>query len=201
MNVEGVVVSSDDQDILDMSRGFTNCIAIARPAELAADNVTDQPVLLHSLKTLEKLQNSTFDRVVMLQPTAPGRSLDEISLALERHSSLPSPEKSSIWSVVKVPAHFHSSKQIVETSNGFTISRPLSLPPRRQDLSQTFVRSGDFYIIGCAALEDPYLAGDHLEILETRSPAINIDDIDDFHLAETLLAPKGKLLIRKEMVE
>lgn len=201
MNVEGVVVTSDDQEILDLSRGIRNCIAITRPSELADDNMTDQPVLMHSLQTLEKLQNTTFDRVVMLQPTAPGRSLDEIRLALERHSSLPSPERSSIWSVAKVPAHFHASKQIVETSNGFTISRPSSLPPRRQDLNQTFIRSGDFYIIGRSALEDPYLAGDHLEILETRGPAINIDHIEDFHLAETLLAPKGQLLTRKEMVE
>lgn len=200
MNVESVVVTSDDHEILDLARGFRNCIAITRPSELSGDKVTDQPVLMHSLQTLEQLQNTTFDRVVMLQPTAPGRSLDEMSLALERHASLPSPSGACIWSVAKVPAHFHASKQVIETNNGYSISRPSSLPPRRQDLSQAFVRSGDFYIIGRAALEDPYLAGEHLEIFETRGPAINIDHIEDFHLAERLLTPKGQLLTRKEMV-
>ena len=198
--VESIILSSDDREILDLARGLKKCIALTRPKELAADDVTDQPVLRHSLLAIEELQTTTFDRVVMLQPTAPGRSLNEVSLALELHAAMPRPERSSIWSAVKVPAHFHAGKQIFEASNSYSISRLTPLPPRRQDLNQAYVRSGDFYVIGRAALEDPYLAGDHLEIFETRGPAINIDAIEDFHLAETLLVPKGQMLIRKEMV-
>jgi CMP-N,N'-diacetyllegionaminic acid synthase len=198
LDIEGFALSSDDPEILSFASEFDSCTPITRPAELSADDVPDQPVLMHSLQVAENKTRIRFDRVILLQPTAPARSLEQITSALEIHSSLPQPERSSLWSVTRVPAHFNAAKQISLSSKGFVVPRPSRFPPRRQDLKATYIRSGEFYILGRLALEDPYLMGDYLEIFETPEPAINIDTLGDFQLAETLLKPKGSRLVRME---
>jgi CMP-N-acetylneuraminic acid synthetase len=133
----------------------------------------------------------------MLQPTSPGRDLEEFKEAMLRHSNTLNPLTSSIWSVVPVPHQFHAHKQIVALPNLY-LNRENVKPPRRQNLPPSYVRNGDFYILGRHVLDDPYLAGKQLDVFQSKYPAINIDTAEDFRNAERLLTAEGLSLAKRE---
>jgi len=194
-------LSSDDEEILDFGKNFASCLALRRPEVYSSDTATDQDVLIHAVKEVKGVSGVEFDRVVMLQPTAPARDPALLRAALELHSRLPNPDASSVWSVSKVPEKHHWMKQIHKVNDTYSIRTESRQPPRRQDLTQAFIRSGDFYVIGREALEDPFLAGDRLEVMESAEPPINIDSVEDFFAAERLLSVSGSKLVRSVGVE
>ena len=191
------VLSSDDDEILDLAGQFESCLPLRRPSELATDKSDDQGVLSHALAETELALGQPFDRVVMLQPTSPGRRIDEVKAALRAHASMKVPLNSSVWAAHRVPDKYHHLKQIAVAGEMTSISRPTKLPPRRQDLSPSFVRAGDFYVIGRDALADPYLMGNEMAIMEISGGLVNIDTLDDFMAAEMTLHPRGGLLERR----
>ena len=188
------VLSSDDTEILRLASQFDSCLPIMRPAKLATDIAEDRGVLLHALGVAEAELRQTFSRVVMLQPTSPGRRIADLKMGLQTHDSMKAPLNSSVWSAFRVPDKYHLWKQLSLQGEAFTISKPTKLPPRRQDLSPSYIRSGDFYIIGRDALADPYLMGGELRIIEMLGDLVNIDTLEDFMNAQAVLSPRGGLL-------
>jgi CMP-N-acetylneuraminic acid synthetase len=58
------------------------CIMIERPAHLCEDTTTHHPVILHGLVEAEKRTHEEYDYVMLLQPTNPGRTMDEVERAV-----------------------------------------------------------------------------------------------------------------------
>ncbi|MDA8796541.1 acylneuraminate cytidylyltransferase family protein [Aquiluna sp.] len=194
------VLSSDDEEILALGREFSGCLSVRRPKHLATDTAGDQGVILHSVDAAEYEYGREFDRVLFLQPTAPGREIEVVKSALRIHGSLPKPINSSMWSVQMSPLKFHPQKQISSLGGRYFVNRDGDTPPRRQDLHPTYIRTGDFYILGREAISDPFLVGSELHIFELQNETINIDTLEDFERAERLLDISGNLLTRKDIV-
>lgn len=192
------VLSTDDQDILGIGHEFHSCLSLVRPLDLASDKAGDQGYLLHALGEAEGIQGKRYDRVLLLQPTAPARRIEDVRQALRLHASMPKAIASAVWSVQSVPSKFHHRKQIVFHDGNYVVERFTPYPPRRQDLSDSYVRSGDFYIIGRDALQDAYLIGDKLEVFSVNGPSINIDTQQDFLRAERELIVKDNRLIGRD---
>src|SRR5690606_12710322 len=108
--LESVFVSTDDEEIAQVAETL-NCGVIQRPADLAADHTPTLPVIVHALETLQA-RALVYDYVVLLQPTAPFRSGDDIDncLRLLRETGA-----DSVISVVCVPGHFHPNWQFTVT--------------------------------------------------------------------------------------
>lgn len=70
-HVDGIVVSSEDNDILTYADEFREVVPLRRPAELATDTATTDSVLLHVLEEVDP--HRMYDAVVTLQPTSPVR--------------------------------------------------------------------------------------------------------------------------------
>lgn len=75
--IDKVVVSSDDDEILEISRKF-GAETIKRPDELASDTATTFDAIKHTIDNLEK-----YDYIVLLQPTSPLRDQKHIDEAIE----------------------------------------------------------------------------------------------------------------------
>ncbi len=71
--LDGLVVSSEDDDILEVARDY-GCETIRRPAEMATDSASSYPALLHALDCCEM----PVDYVCLLQPTSPYRTIDDV---------------------------------------------------------------------------------------------------------------------------
>ena len=75
--ISKVVVSSDDEEILNISSNFGADI-IKRPYELANDTATTFDTVKHTIDNFEN-----YDYIVLLQPTSPLRNENQIDEAIE----------------------------------------------------------------------------------------------------------------------
>jgi N-acylneuraminate cytidylyltransferase len=73
LRVSRVVVSTDDEEIAEVSRAAGAEVPFLRPVELAGDLVPDLPVFEHALDWLERHDGFVPEIVVHLRPTSPVR--------------------------------------------------------------------------------------------------------------------------------
>ncbi|MBI1920073.1 MAG: acylneuraminate cytidylyltransferase [Geobacter sp.] len=184
-SVSKTIVSTDDLEIADVSRSF-GAEVIMRPEELALDATPTEPVLRHVLETIAQEPGFVPEHVVLLQPTSPLRTADDIDAAYELFLS---EGRDSLLSVC--PYHGFI------WSEGGKTARPLNYDyrnrPRRQDMSQ-FLENGSIYIFG----RDRFIAENNrlcgtisLYVMpEERSP--EIDTLFDLELVEQLFRARKK---------
>ncbi len=77
-----IVVSTDDEEIADISRQYGAEVPFLRPSELAGDTVPIVPVLQHSVQFVEQNDNIQLDWVCLLQPTEPFRTVEDLQETL-----------------------------------------------------------------------------------------------------------------------
>ena len=85
-----IVVSSDSNEILQLSEEWGVDHLIERPEELATDYAAKLPVIQHCFLTAETLSGMTFDIAVDLDATSPLRNQDDLKGVvdlLESHDS------------------------------------------------------------------------------------------------------------------
>lgn len=68
--INDIVVTSDDEDILDYASNFDVYLR-KRPPELAKDDITLDPVVYDAVNYMEHILMKKYDMVVTLQPTSP----------------------------------------------------------------------------------------------------------------------------------
>lgn len=81
--INKVVLSSDDQEIINVGKKYGAEVPFVRPAELAEDHVLDLPVFEHALNFLKDKEGYEADIVVHLRPTTPYRKANWIDKAVE----------------------------------------------------------------------------------------------------------------------
>lgn len=175
-----LVVSSDDGEILVVARTYGAEI-IMRPLELATDDALTIDVVHHALQ----VSDTNFDAVMLLQPTCPLRTADDIDYAVARFRNS---DFDSLISVTDVGAiHPFRMKRIVYDGQvvnyidqGFEDMRP------RQQLPLVYIRCGSIYVTAIELVtRSRTLVGGKVGYVITPSDrAINIDTLDDFERAE-----------------
>ncbi|MFT6814291.1 MAG: CMP-N,N'-diacetyllegionaminic acid synthase [Sphingobacteriales bacterium] len=133
------IVSSENEEILTLARGFKEVIPLQRPQKLAEDHVLDLPVFEHALEYLKLNENYVPDIIVHLRPTAPFRRVEWIDEAIEK--LIETPEAESIRSVSEPEKHPYRIFDIDE--NGYLNSimkhkHEQSFVLRRQDLPKMY---------------------------------------------------------------
>lgn len=86
--IDRVIVSTDDDEIAEISRRFGAEVPFIRPREHAGDDTPDLPVFLHALSWLDENQGYRPEIVVQLRPTSPFRRvvhIDEAVYQLVQH--------------------------------------------------------------------------------------------------------------------
>lgn len=77
-----VIVTSDEEEIQNIARHFGACV-VKRPAELAGDSVTLDPVICHAVMTMEEASQCRYDIVITMQPTSPLLSSETLDAAIK----------------------------------------------------------------------------------------------------------------------
>jgi N-acylneuraminate cytidylyltransferase len=80
--VTRVIVSTDNDEIAEISRNFGAEVPFIRPAEYAQDDTPDLPVFQHALGWLADNEDYHPDIVVQLRPTSPFRRVWHIDQAV-----------------------------------------------------------------------------------------------------------------------
>ena len=86
--LDRTVVSTDDQQIAEIARQHGAETPFLRPPQLATDDISVYPALAHAVQWLEEHEDYHPDYVMLLQPTSPLRTVEDIDnsimIALEK---------------------------------------------------------------------------------------------------------------------
>lgn len=186
VEIDRAVVSTDDDEIARVAEAAGLDAPFRRPAALSGDRVGDVPVLLHALSACEREEGRRYDVVVMLQPTSPLRTPEQVQAALRL---LADEDRDSVWTVSEVPLSYHPKKQLVleEGRLGFAHEEGHRVVAR-QELEPTYVRNGVAYVLTRACLVDEErLLGRNAGVLVLEGTPLSIDSEEDLRHADALL--------------
>jgi len=181
-----VIVSSDDEEIIEVAKRYGADVPFVRPKELADDLSLATDVIRHAVIETEKQEGKKYDYVMMLQPTTPLRTTEDIDKALGK---LIETGADSVISVVKVGAmHPARMKKIINDRLVDYAEEEVENMPKEL-LPPVYIRNGAIYAVKRDVLVNmrsfkgrvcrPYV------MPEERS--INIDSRMDFLLAEAVM--------------
>ena len=181
------VVSSDDEEILDISEKYGAEI-INRPGYLASDIATSESVVKHAIDYLESI-GEVFDIVVLLQPTSPLRSYKDIDSAFEIMFA------SKATAVVSV-CEFDNKilKAFIKNTNGFLQGISNNKYPfmRRQDLPPVYMANGAIYIINIDLFLEKKLlmTSNTSDYIMPSDRSADIDTMDDMKVITSYMGQK-----------
>lgn len=183
-----VVLSTDDEEIAEVGRSCGLEIPFLRPAELAEDTTPTLPVVQHAMRFLEA-QGEQFDAVCLLQPTNPLRQTSDIDGCIDL---LESAEADTVFTVLAVPAEHNPHWVYFKAADGsLQLSTGETTPiPRRQSLPLAFHREGSVYVTrrDVVMIENSLYGARVIGFEIERSRSVNIDNLDDWAKAESLLS-------------
>lgn len=189
--IDHVYVSTDSEEIADIARSYGALIPFMRPKELAKDTTSTADVLIHFLKEIEGL-GKKYDHILVLEPTSPLRETQDIDQAYER--LLANPEARSIVGVGVVESQ-HPSFCISLTNEGFLRSKNDFAILRRQEIEPLYYYEGSVYLSDINTFKEKknFYHNQTLGHVFPKWKALEIDDLIDFIMAETLLKNKKNL--------
>jgi CMP-N,N'-diacetyllegionaminic acid synthase len=170
--IDEVIISTDDEEISNISQRYGGKVPELRPLELSTDTATTKSVLIY---TLNKFRGDA-DIVVVLQPTSPLRNSrhidDAMELLLNKNAfsvvSVTECEHSPLWTNT-LPDN-GSMKDFIKVSNEI----------RSQDLQTYFRLNGAIYIYNIDMLLESKSLAYTEKTYAYKMPAENSIDIDNF---------------------
>ncbi len=180
-------VSTDDEEIAEIARAAGAPVPFMRPAHLASDQAKSLPVMQHALEHMEKEHGRTYEFLVLLEPTSPLRTVDDIDGAVAR---LADSDADSCVGVSRLASHHPVFIKKIDGQRLVPFSIPEPEGTRRQDVKPpAYARNGAIYVFRTdTTTRRDRLYGDTIlpwEMPDERSA--NIDREVDFLLAEALL--------------
>jgi CMP-N,N'-diacetyllegionaminic acid synthase len=142
--VDRAVLSTDDPEIAALGRAEGADVPFERPADLARDTVKMAPVLRHAVLEMEAQGGARYDWVLLLQPTSPFRTLDDVRAAVELAAT------GGCDSVISVVQVFDVHPVLMKKIEGDALL-PFCVPEpegtRRQDYAPAaYMRNGAIYL-------------------------------------------------------
>ncbi len=182
-----LIVSTDSQEIAEVSRAWGAEVPFLRPPELARDDSPHIAAVLHALQWLEAQEGRRPARVLLLQPTAPLRSAEDIRGAVslaDRHAA------AAVVSVCEARQHPFLTKRILEdgTLADFVAAGGISYL-RRQALPPAYALNGAIYLNRAESLlrDRTFVPDGSYAYVMPPERSLDVDTPWDFHLVELLL--------------
>lgn len=179
-----ICVTTDDADIISTVEAMNLKVPFVRPAELATDHSGTYEVLIHALDFYES-QGIHYDTMVLLQPTSPLRTANDVRSCLQLYT----PEIDMVVSVMQAATNpYYNAFETDE--NGFLhISKGDGKYTRRQDAPKVWEYNGAVYVINTASLRKMKLGEfTRRKMYEmSRERSIDLDTPTDWLIAETLI--------------
>lgn len=179
-----IILSTDDQEIADTARRLGLDVPYMRPARLATDTAGSREVIIDAMQYADR-SGIDYDCIVLLQPTSPLRTVDDVTRCLQRYSH-------DIDMVVTVKeAASNPYYNCFETSpEGYLhISKGHGEYTRRQDAPPAWEYNGAVYVINPKSIRQMPLGKfpRRIPVEMPRSRSIDLDTPIDWLIAETII--------------
>jgi CMP-N-acetylneuraminic acid synthetase len=182
-----IVVNSDDDAILAEGKRLGIRI-LKRPSDLATDTASTFDVLIHTLELLAE-EGITPKRLMLLQPTSPLRSAENIREAVQLM------DDTNAASVVSVCPCEHSplwSNVLGADGSMANFLRPELLNKRSQDLPDYYRLNGSIYLAKTDDFvrEKGFFMANSRAYIMTAEQSVDIDNRIDFSLCDVLMGER-----------
>lgn len=184
--IDRLVLSSEDTEIIEVAKKWGCEVPFVRPMELASDSVPGVDTVVHAVNALPG-----YDYVVMLQPTSPLRTVEDLDecifYCVERGAnvcaSITEPEKPPHW-IFKLDEK-NILHPIIDGANSF--------PQYRQILPKAYLLNGAMFIARCDWLvkHKKFLTDETLGYQMPRSRSLDVDTEMDWIMLEAIMAKNG----------
>lgn len=185
------IVSTDSKKIANIAVKYGGRVPFLRPKKLAKDNTPTLPVLQHAVMEWERNESKKVGYVIVLQPTCPLRSSDDIDGCIDL---LLTSGRHSVMTFYKAeyvhPYVMYTVDHTTQTVRHYLKENPKYIA--RQDFPDLYVRSGVIYGMDRKTLmEDGEIYTDEcIPYLVPKLRSINIDEPFDVILVESALKAK-----------
>ncbi len=188
--LDAVYCSTDDADIAYTCSKKSKCKIIKRPPEMASNEAKTIDAIIHALDVLKK-QGKTFDYFILLQPTSPLRTSEDIDGFIKYvvDHNLP-----SCVSVSELPYLPVLMRHLTTDDKGVNNLKNLisgNGTVRRQDADKTYYVDGSLYAYLC---HDLLSKGNAISLNDSPfgyisdKEILDINDLDDIFFCEYLLS-------------
>ena len=178
--IKKVIVSTDSKEIAKEAMDCGCDVPFIRPKYLAKDTTPSIDVVLHALGELKG-----YDYVILLQPTSPLRTSEDIDNAINLMLSKRVSSCVSINETRESPYHmFHYNdgeiKQFSDSSSKFQ---------RRQDLPKIYILNGAIYISSVSKLlkTKKFINSDTVGYVMPLERSLDIDTMDDMNFFKQII--------------
>ena len=178
--IDKVIVSTDSEEIADISKRFGAEVPFIRPSNLSDDKTDSLSVIKHAVE----FYNSQYDIVVLLQPTSPLRNTQDIDEAFKLLNN-------NTKAVVSVCKTDHSPLWSNTLSDDYCMQYFIEEDvkgKRSQDIPQYYRLNGSIYISFILDMinNNGFFGELTKAYIMPKERSVDIDDLFDFQFAEYL---------------
>ncbi len=187
-HVDRLIVSTDSEEIARITEAWGAEIPFLRPPHLATDEAKGMDVVLHALEQLGQTSKpSTL--VLLLQPTSPLRTAEDIDRAVEM---LEEKKADAIVSVCPVEHHPWWTNTLPADNSMADFLRPELSRTNRQELPKYYRLNGSIYLgkESFISANHSFLGPGCFAYVMPQERSVDIDSLLDFHLAEIMINQK-----------
>lgn len=187
--VDRVIVSTDDEEIAEISRSFGADIPFMRPTDLAQDDSSSMDVIIHAIQWLNKNEGYLPEYVLLLQPTSPLRIAIDIDCAI---ALAVQKDADGVVSVTDTPDHPYLAKQIAQDGRLADFIQKPDIYVNRQSLPPVYIVNGAIYLAKREIIlnKKTFYTENTYAYVMPADRSLDIDTPWDMYLAELILRDK-----------
>lgn len=196
-HISQCVVSSDDEEVLAIARGYDTRLALPRPADISGDLAPAIDYVRHALQVLETENAERFEVIVIIQPSSPLTLPADIDATV---ALLESSLADSAVTVMEVDHALHPAKfKVFEGDRLLAYFEEERGRMAAHELPHVYVRNCSVYATRRQVIEMGQIIGpDCRGYVMPRERSIDINDEIDFAFAEFLLSRcNSRVVLRK----
>ena len=182
------IVSTDDEEIKNISLKYGADVPFMRPPKLATDLATSSDAIKHAVRYMEQKDSIKYDYIIELMCTNPLKTANDIDDCLLK---LINTGADSVIAMHKIEDNHPIRVKKIVNDKIVDFCLPETPETRRQDLKpDAYIRSGSIYALKREQImkyNKRYGTIDSRPYILPNERAVNIDNKIDFLMAESLL--------------
>jgi N-acylneuraminate cytidylyltransferase len=179
--INRIIVSTDDEEIASIARNMGVDVPFIRPAELATDETPGIAPVLHAISLLP-----FHDWVLLLQPTSPLRSTEDIIGIWQFCHDNGAPSAVSVCEMDKHPFWMYQRNAEYRLESFFNLRPDVR---RRQDLPPAYALNGAMYIAKTDWLLErrDFIGPETLGYIMPAERSVDLDSMQDWYWVKFLV--------------
>lgn len=185
--IDRTIITTDSDEIAEISRKFGAEVPFLRPPEYALDESSSYDAIFHALDWLKENEENEYDIICLLQPTSPFRNYTQINEAIEKFIK----DENALSLISICNAFINPYKMVTVNEKGYIHKlEGINIHiDRRQDLPNVYQFNGAIYLMRTTDLKNyrHFITDRTIYYLMGKESSIDIDEPLDLEFARFLL--------------